>query len=452
MGVGSRVWGVEGRTLSVKRGVRVIQRSIFFINVSSLLETFINFNTFEVVMEHLIEVLKKWNPWERKLSSGVLRKQYIQKLFSYLGRKEILVLKGVRRSGKSTLMKQLMDELITSGIDARQILYLNLEEYSFADHLTLTLFDEVFAVYLSYSKNKKKTYFFIDEAQNIPEWEKWVRTQYDSNENIKFIVTGSSASLLSRELSTLLTGRNLSFTIRPLSFTEYFSFTKKGSVEDYLKYGGFPEVVLEPSEEKKEKILRQYFEDIIHKDIVDRHSIKNTKQLLDLARYLVSSSGSKVSVNKLSKMFGSAKDTIQTYINYMIDAFLLFEVPYFSYSEKVKHEVSKLPKLYCTDLGFMTITKTTRSNNNGQVFENAVFQKISEQEREVMYWNDGSTEVDFVSGNMAVNVTATDSPPEREQRGLAEFKKHHTEFTTLLITKTANVDGTLSLVDFLKTE
>ncbi len=89
----------------------------------------------------------------------------------------------------------------------------------------------------------------------------------------------------------------------------------------------------------------------MHKDIIDGYAIRNTKQMINLARYLVSTSGSKVSINKLSKIFGVAKDTLQTYINYMIDACLLFEVTYFSYSAKVKHDVSKLPKLYCLDKG-----------------------------------------------------------------------------------------------------
>ena len=198
--------------------------------------------------------------------------------------------------------------------------------------MKISLFDAVLKVYKDYSKNKKKIYFFIDEIQRIPKWERWIRTKYDLKENINFIVSGSSASLLSKELSTLLTGRNLSFVIKPLSYSEVLTFDKNTSLQEYFQFGGFPEVVLEKSKEKKLKVLQQYFEDIVHKDIIDRHEIRNTKQLLNLARYLISVSGAKVSVNKLSKTFGISKDAISNYINYMIDAYLLFEVPFFSFS------------------------------------------------------------------------------------------------------------------------
>src|SRR3989338_3542164 len=101
-----------------------------------------------------------------------------------------------------------------------------------------------------------------------------------------------------------------------------------------MEFGGFPEIALESSKDKKLFLLRQYFDDIIHKDIVDRYNIRNAKQLTDLAKYLVSAAGSKISLNKLSKVFGLSKDTLALYVNYMINAYLLFEVTYFSYSAK----------------------------------------------------------------------------------------------------------------------
>ena len=282
----------------------------------------------------IIEVLKKWNLWEKSIDAGIKRQKYIEKIYPYLERKEIIVLKGIRRAGKSTIVKQLMLELIKNKVNKNQVLYLNLEDYNFANYLKIELFDEVLHAYKDYSKNKNKVYFFIDEIQKIGNWEKWVRTKYDLGENIKFVITGSSASLLSKELSALLTGRNLSFKIMPLSFVEFLKFSKTKSLEEYLKFGGFPEVVLEKEEGKKAFILQQYFEDIIHKDIIDRHSIRNAKQLIEIARYLISSAGSKVSLNKLSKVFGISKDTISLYIGFMIDAYLLFEVTFFLIPQK----------------------------------------------------------------------------------------------------------------------
>lgn len=403
-------------------------------------------------MENIIEILKKWNPWEKEIDAGIKRNEYMQKIYPYIDRKEILVLKGIRRCGKSTIVKQLLTELIKNGINKKQILYLNLEEYGFADNLKIELFDEIMDAYKKYSKNKKRTYFFIDEVQKIPFWEKWVRTKYDLNENIKFIVTGSSASLLSKELSTLLTGRNISFKIMPLSFNECSEFTKKSDLNEYLQFGGFPEIVLEKSEEKKRVLLQQYFEDIVHKDIIDRYAIRNTKQVKDIARYLVSTSGSKVSINKLSKVFGISKDTMQLYVNYMIDAYLLFEVTYFSYSAKVKYDVSKLPKLYCLDNGFVNITNTNYFKNTGQKFENSVFVKLTEKYEEISYWEELKSEVDFVAGKTAINVTSTDKILIREFRGLKDFSEKHKEFTSFIISSTLTKENILPLFDFLRQE
>lgn len=403
-------------------------------------------------MENIIEILRKWNPWEKEMETGIKRKTYLKKIYPYMTRKEILVLKGIRRCGKSTIVKQLIAELIKNGINKKQILYLNLEEYAFADNLQIKLFDEVIEAYREYLKNKEKIYLFIDEIQKIPSWEKWIRTKYDLNDNIKFIITGSSASLLSKELSTLLTGRNISFTIMPLSFNEFIEFTKKEDLDPYMKFGGFPEVVLEEIDEKKAMLLQQYFEDIIHKDIIDRHAVRNTKQIMDLARYLISTSGSKVSVNKLSKVFGIAKDTLQAYINYMIDAYLLFEVTYFSYSAKIKHDVSKLPKLYCIDNGFVNITNMGYTKNIGQMFENTVFGKLAGAYKEISYWGELRSEVDFIIETTAINVTATDKIPEREFSGLKDFNNKHKNFNLLIVSKTIRKDNVIPILEFIKNE
>lgn len=397
----------------------------------------------------IIEVLKRWNPWEKKLEAGIKRPKYIKKIYPFLERKEVLVLKGIRRSGKSTIVRQLINQLINKGIDKKQILYLNLEDYNLANGLDIELFEDVLNAYKAYSKNRKKVYFFVDEIQKIDGWEKWIRTKYDLNDKIKFIITGSSASLLSRELSTLLTGRNLSFKIMPLSFTEFLSFSKNKSIEEYLEYGGFPEVVLEQSDDKKKVILQQYFEDIIHKDIIDRYKIRNTKQLIELARYLVSTSGSKVSFNKLSKVFGISKDTVSMYIEYMINAYLLFEVTYFSYSAKIKHDVTKLPKLYALDNGLVGAVSIKYSKNRGQMFENTVIIRLAEQFEDVSYWSDLRSEVDFIVDKSAINVTASDEVREREILGLENFNKKHKGFSLLLVTPSTKKEGIIPLLEFL---
>ena len=399
----------------------------------------------------ILSVLKRWNIWENNIDTGIKRKKYLKEIYPYLERKEVLVIKGIRRSGKSTIMQQLMKELVKERkASKKQLLYLNLEDHNFTQDLKISLFDTVLKSYLEHTQNKKKVYFFIDEVQRVPGWERWIRTKYDLKENIKFVVSGSSASLLSKDLSTLLTGRNLAFTIRPLSFNELLTFNKKASLQEYLEFGGFPEVVLEQSTSKKLKILQQYFEDIIHKDIIDRHSIRNTKQLINLAHYLIGSAGAKVSINKLSRTFGISKDAIANYINYMTDAYLLFEVPFFSFSAKVKHDVARLPKLYALDNGLINVVNITYSKNEEQMFENTVLIKLLENYRKISYWSDAKSEVDFVVEKRAINVTATDKIPPREWKGLEAFQKRHKQFSTLLITKSTAQENTISLKKFLE--
>ncbi|MBI5003451.1 ATP-binding protein [Candidatus Woesearchaeota archaeon] len=398
----------------------------------------------------LLSVLKQWSPWDKQIEIGVKRDRYLELLLPYLERKEVLVLKGVRRSGKSTLIKQIMQSLILSGVHPKQLLYLNLEDYALSGHLHLELFEQVLDTYNNYTKNKKKIYFFIDEIQNIPQWERWIRTKYDLDLTIKFIITGSSASLLSKELSTLLTGRNLSFTIMPLSYAEFCIFKKSENLEEYMTYGGFPEVVLEQDVVKKKKILEQYFNDIINKDIISRYNIQNTTQIIALARYLCSTPGAKVSFNKLSKVFGITDDTIRTYLSYMADAYLLFRVSYFSYSAKIKYDVSKLPKYYICDNGLIHVAREHYSNNLGMLYENTVFLKLLEKSNEIFYWGELHSEVDFILEKSAINVTATDAIPSREKQGLDDFSIKHNGFSLLIIAPSKKKDNIISISEFLK--
>lgn len=403
--------------------------------------------------EEIINVLRAWNPWDKDIAGGILREDYVTEISKYLEMKHILILKGVRRCGKTTIAKQLMKYLLKQKIKKEQILYVNFEDMNFADKLQVQLLAEIVEAYLEYTKNKEKIYCFLDEVQRIPNWERWIRTKYDQDQKIKFIITGSSAHLLDRELSTLLTGRNITFEIMPLSFKEFKMFNTKGKLEEYMKFGGFPEVVLDESEERKTSLLNQYFVDIIHRDIVDRYHIRNANELIAIAKYLVSTPGSKVSVNKLSKVFGVTKNTIALYISYMVDAYLLLEVRFFSFSAKVKYDVSRLPKYYVIDNGLINITTMQYFQNVGQLYENTALLQLyqaKEKLEEITYWSDAGSEVDFVVGRKAINITATDKIPAREWKGLEEFQKKHKRFSLLLVTKSIDKENTISMRTFLE--
>jgi len=397
----------------------------------------------------LLNVLQEWNIWEREIDYGIKRKKYLNKIFPLIERKEIIVIKGIRRSGKSTIMKQLMKELVKQGANKKQILYLNLEDYNLRESLSLELLEKTYQTYLKYSKNKKITYYFIDEIQNIIGWEHFLRTKYDLKEKIKFIITGSNASLLSKELSTLLTGRNLTFQVKTLSLSEFYQFKKNGEIEEFLTFGGFPEVILEKNPLNKKILLQQYFEDIINKDIIARNKLRNVELVFNLAKFLIENSGGKISLNKLAKTFGVSDDTIAAYISYMIDSYLLIKVPFFSYSLKKRHSVLTKPKYYATDNGLIYITSLKFSEDLGKRYENSVLLKIYEGTDDITYWSKDN-EVDFVYDQKAVNVTATDKIPEREFLGLKEFKKYHKHFELILVSKKEETKDDINVIPFEK--
>ncbi|MCK4588963.1 MAG: ATP-binding protein [Nanoarchaeota archaeon] len=351
-----------------------------------------------------------------KSNVGIPRKKYLKQIIPFLGRKEILILKGIRRSGKSTILKQLIKHLRDDGIKEENIIYAALDDYRFLNKRSFELLDEI----LSLVDRSKKSFIFLDEIQVIPNFESWLKTQYDKEINIKFIVSGSSSNILSRELGTLLTGRNITFEIFPLDFKEFTDFGKR-SFEEFLIYGGFPEVVLAENKEEKIKLLQNYITNITEKDVIMKRSIRDPVQVENLAHLIMSNPGIRISLNKLSKQIGINIVTLQRYLNYLKDAYMIFEVPFFSYSAKSKFIASNMPKYYVLDNGFY-LANTARKETSKQI-EAAIAQKFFRESNGLFYWK-GKNEVDFVVKNVAYNVVSSKVIPEREFLGLSEISNH----------------------------
>ncbi|MFH1915795.1 MAG: ATP-binding protein [Nanoarchaeota archaeon] len=382
----------------------------------------------------LLGLLKEWNLWDQDIPTGIDRSRYVQQILPLIKRKEVLILKGIRRSGKSTIMRQLMKRLVLQGIQKDQVLYVNLEDYRLKDSLNLKLFEKILEVHNKILKPVGMTYFFIDEIQLMTDWERFIRTKYDQQAPIKFIISGSNALLLSQELATLLTGRNLTFEIRPLDYLEYKTFIIDPHIEEYLSFGGFPEVVLEKDTEQKKRILQQYFEDITYRDIINRHSIRNIQEFMKLALFIIENSGTPLSINKLAESINIDNKTAETYLGYLTEAYLLFRVDHFSYSLKKRFDKATQPKYYIADNGFFQLSSNF-SKNEGKRFENAIAILVRQHARTLMYWRELS-EVDFIFSSNAVNATIAKDIPEREYIGLREFQKKHKTYGLRLITPT----------------
>jgi uncharacterized protein len=308
-------------------------------------------------------------------------------------------------------MKQLAKNLISNGINARDILIVNFEDRRFTD-LSLEFLDRIFETYLEFVKPKSKPYIFLDEIHKVEKWERWVRT-FQELQKGKILISGSTANLLKSELANLLTGRHLDLIVFPLDFKEFLSFKNleirdlldiinkkieiKSFMREYCEFGGFPEVVLSVN---KKEILFSYFEDIITKDIVLRYKVKKVKELTSLARFYLTNVSNLITYTSLEKSLGITADTIEKFSRYMEESFLIFFVNRFS--KKIK-EVEKSPrKIYCIDVGLSNAIGLRFSENIGRIIENLVAIKLKKQSLqdpniEIFYWKDyQQNEVDFV--------------------------------------------------------
>ncbi|MGY6743256.1 MAG: ATP-binding protein [Cecembia sp.] len=323
----------------------------------------------------------------------------------------IEVISGVRRSGKSTLMRQIVKKYFGKvayfNFEDSRVFGFGVEDFSKLDEV---MGDEIEA-------------YFFDEIQNVEGWEIFVRQLHDRGE--KVFVTGSNASLLSREMGTRLTGRYLSHEVFPFSYQEYLAFLdlddSQENFNDYLVKGGFPEFLRDQNPE----ILQMLLKDILYRDIAVRFGIKNTHVLMDIALFLVSNIGKEVSFNGLRKTFNvGSPSTVSDYLSWMEDSYLLFFLPRFSWSSK---SISKNPKkVYCIDNGFAKSNSLSFTKDMGRLLENLVYLNFRKQNQKIFYFKERK-ECDFVvfEGNVCkwlIQVTERLHPDnrDRELEGLIE--------------------------------
>ena len=361
----------------------------------------------------IIEILQDWNFWKKDLEAGIKRPVYLNKLKSFLKTGQVVTITGARRVGKSFLMRQLIRSLISQGVNRSNILMVNFEDPRFTELDAKTL-QRIYEVYLEFLSPKGEVFIFLDEVQEISEWEKWVRTMHELNK-AKLVISGSNAKLLDKELSTLLTGRHIDLVVFPLSFKEYLAFNRvdlkdrldfvskrveiEGFFRKYLEWGSFPEVVLLSNERKQ--MLLHYFEDIINKDLIRRYRIRKSDRLNSLAKFYLTNISSSITFNSLEKFLNISADTVEKFSRYLEDAYLLFFLKRFSF--KVKEQEKSPRKVYAIDTGLANTIGFRFSQNLGRLAENIIFlelvrRKVLEKnDLELYYWKDAQhREVDFV--------------------------------------------------------
>ena len=320
----------------------------------------------------------------------------------------IIDIVGVRRSGKTYLMFGIIKK-ITKKTNKKATLYINFENRKLLP-LTPNYFNQVIDfIYQEKLLDKyKKIYLFFDEIQRIKDWERFIRS-----------ISGSSANLLSKEYGKLLSGRHLTIPVFPLTFKEFLRFKNfeikilsekriaqiKRLLEEYLKFGGFPEVVLQRTKKKKEAILNQLFIDILSRDILGRAETRKAQIIEEFSYFLCSNVSNLLSFRKMANYFNSrgikiSVPTLESYFYLTKNAFLFFELLIFSY--KVKDQLQYPRKIYCIDNGLVNLIGFKFSQNLGKICENTVAiellrKSFSQPTLKVFYWkNPQNQEVDFV--------------------------------------------------------
>jgi len=383
----------------------------------------------------LLEDNPHWLKSVNEVYQNYTNREMLSIALEYLSAKEIVAIIGARRVGKSSLTK-LMIKALLKEVNPKNIFFINLEKPSFIPYKNdPTYLDKIYNAYLKLANPNRdeKIYFFIDEIQIFDSWEVFIKSKYE-NSNIKFVITGSNASLLASSYATLLTGRVLKLELGSFSFREFLTYKEiayssalemaqnrieiQRYLDEYLKWGGYYSVFSNQSEQVKLGLLKNIAEDIILKDIVPRYSIKNSEAIRDLFFYVVSNATTQLNYSRLAKKIGIDAKSIKEYIGYFQDNFLIQTIP--NYHTKLTEQIKSVKKLYLTDNGFLNLG-VKRTSDRGAILENMVFTALNQEK--LTYLLDGK-ECDFYLDGELYQVSydiEDEETQKREFEGLKYF-------------------------------
>lgn len=418
-------------------------------------------------MEKILLIQNKH--WKGEKYSGLIQRHILNTLLKKLRIKEVLVLLGIRRSGKSSIFKLLINHL-SDKIDPAKILYLNIDDPFFSEVCKDSKL--LYSVIETAEKltRSKIEYLFLDEVQNIKDWEKFVKSVYDAEHFAKIFITGSNSSLLKGTYARLLSGRYVSDYVYPFSLKEILEHngitTSKDLVEkspmilrlveDMIAYGSFPEVWKIQDPELKREVLINYYETVVLKDCIANNAIRDIKTFKELAFFLISNVTSMFSYNSLAKAIQSNENTVKEFIHVLEGSFLFREIRNFSYKLKLQSKGKK--KCYCIDNGFINAVSFMFSENKGRLFENLVFTEfLKNGYREIFFYNEHK-ECDFIfkRGKDLIAVQATYelniSNRKREIGGLtaALHKLNIPKGFVITFNTEEKIDEKVSIVPFWK--
>ncbi len=353
----------------------------------------------------------------------IKRHRYIEQVKKSLDTEFIKVITGVRRSGKSYLLRMIKDLLLEQGVSHSQIIFMNFEHPEF---FTINTYEKLYDYLKEQISSTDKLYFLFDEIQEVEGWQKLInglRVAYDCD----IYITGSNASLLSGELATYLTGRYIEIKMHPLSFREFLEFkgvdTSSGPrfVREYLEFGGFPSVVPQSDDTLKADVLSGIYNSILLKDVTQRALVKEPDILERVATYLLDNIGQLVSTNKIANTIRStgrkvSNSTIESYLSLLEDSFLFYKVT--RYDIRGKERLKNQAKYYTVDLGFILSQLRKINSNRGAKVENLVYLELRRRGYDVFVGKYDSKEIDFVASkfDQTLYIQVTDRLPETSTR------------------------------------
>ena len=348
----------------------------------------------------LKKALQDWQQWLNKNSHLIVPRNSLLSQQKDL----CLALTGVRRSGKSSMTVQLALGRL------KETFFFNFEDPIFFPGASVEVLDQLLSLYEE-ETGKMPKLVILDEIQNVQGWERWVRKAIDLG-HYQIVITGSSSHLLSSEIATAISGRVIEQTIWPLSLSEYLIFlgktpSTKGAwlraLENYLRWGGFPKIILTPDENDRIILLKQYLSDIVLRDVVARHSIKNQQALHQIVSFYLTGLSCLHSYNSLRKAFEISIELASTLTGYLTQAFLVFEMS--RYHPNLKVQARDPKKIYVIDTGLRTVSLQSDREDWGRLAENAVYLELRRRGKQAFYYKQVQ-EVDFVITELGKPVDA----------------------------------------------
>jgi len=393
-------------------------------------------------MEEILHLMNPW--WSKKWKApGIKRKKYLDFLMSTLNNHDIISLVGLRRIGKTTILYQMIEELLKNN-EKKNILYVSVDHQSLKEYSILKIVEEFRKI--NSLKRKEKIFLFFDEIHLKKNWSKELKSLYDF-ENCKIFVSGSSSLLLKHE-GAYLTGRIIKKTIYPLDFNEFLIFKNikiektegyllDRYLDNYLMKGGMPEFVLRDDI----NYLTQLINNIVYKDIVGVHGIKNPEIIKEILLSLARRIGQKTSFNMLSKIFGLKVDTIKNYVNFLQETFLISEAK--KYSRSINEQIYSPRKFYFADIGIRN--SLTGFRDIGSLVENVVFIELSKIFDNISYIKN-KFEIDFCVRQLEKTIPIEVKYKADKNKLDDIYKRIKNGY---LISKNATKGKNINLLDFL---